>query len=136
MDLRGKRAALEHHDENTTRAGQRDGGQPLSNHQSHAILSRHAQHMVKISDGGQELSKGSYQPAFTPIFNEYDIHSSKSSANGTKSQLSRAIMQIEDRCNQQAQMRPAPSNPTRGGQDQPSADGQLIVHDTRQCARQ
>ena len=57
--------------------------------------------MVKISDGGPELSKGSYQPAFTPIFNEYDIHSSKSSANGAKSQLSRAIMQMEDRCIQQ-----------------------------------
>ena len=119
VDLRGERTALEHHDENAMRAGPREGGQHLNSHQSQAILSSHAQHMVKISDGGHDLLKGSHQPAFTPMFNDYDIHSSKSSANGAKSQLSRAIMQMEDRCIQQVQMRPPSSNPTRGGQGQP-----------------
>lgn len=116
VDLRGERTALEHHDKSSRRGGQRDGGQQLSSHQSQAILSRHAQHMVKISDGGRELSKGSQQPAFTPMFNDYDIHSSKSSGQGAKSQLSRAIMQMEDRCIQQVQMRPPSSNPGGGGQ--------------------
>jgi len=65
------------------RGGSKRDGQPIVSHQSHAILHHESHHAAKESDGGYELSKGSCHPTFTPLFNDYDIHSaSPQSSNG------------------------------------------------------